>query len=49
MERVESGDIGLPLYTTPELSFTVTGTPMISLRKAEGSLPSEGAAAVAVV
>ena len=33
----------LPLYTTPELSLTVTGAPVISLRKPEGSLPSEGA------
>lgn len=29
-----------PLYTTPELSFTVTGLPMIWLRKPDGSLPS---------
>jgi hypothetical protein len=33
----------IPLYTTPELSFTITGAPMISLRKAEGSFPSEDA------
>lgn len=37
------GDI--PLYTTPELSLTVTGAPMISLKKPEGSLGA-GAAAV---
>lgn len=29
-----------PLYTTPELSFTVTGLPIISDKKPEGSLPS---------
>src|SRR2546421_8381897 len=27
----------LPLYTTPEFNLTVTGTPIISLRKADGS------------
>jgi len=31
-----------PLKTTPELSFTVTGAPLIELRKPEGSL-DEGA------
>lgn len=29
--------VSLPLYTTPEFNFTVTGTPIISLRKADGS------------
>jgi hypothetical protein len=29
--------VSLPLYTTPEFNLTVTGTPIISLRKAEGS------------
>lgn len=29
-----------PLYTTPELSLTVTAFPMIWLRKPDGSLPS---------
>jgi hypothetical protein len=28
-----------PLYTTPEFSFTVTGLPMISLKKPDGSPP----------
>lgn len=27
-----------PLYSTPEFNLTVTGAPMISLRKPEGSL-----------
>lgn len=35
----------LPLYTTPELSFTVTGAPMISLRKPDGSRASFAAGA----
>lgn len=30
----------VPLYTMPEFSLTVTGAPMISLRKPLGSLES---------
>jgi hypothetical protein len=32
-----------PLYTTPEFSLTVTGAPIISPRKADGSFPSDSA------
>ena len=39
----------LPLYTTPELSLTVTGAPMISLRKPDGSRASFAAGAAVVV
>lgn len=35
-----NGEANEPLYTTPELSFTVTGAPMISLRKPDGSFAS---------
>jgi hypothetical protein len=38
----------LPLYTTPELSLTVTGAPMISLRKPDGSRASFAAGAAVV-
>ena len=32
-----------PLYTTPELSLTVTGAPIISCKNELGSLPSDAA------
>jgi hypothetical protein len=37
------------LYTTPEFNLTVTGAPMISLKKPEGSRASFAAGAAAVL
>jgi hypothetical protein len=49
MHTLEWTPQGLPLYTTPELSLTVTGAPMISLRKPDGSRASFAAGAAVVV
>lgn len=38
----------LPLYTMPEFSFTVTGAPIISERKPDGSRPSFGLSMVII-
>jgi hypothetical protein len=42
-DHTDCGNQNAPLYTTPEFSFTVTGAPMISLKKPLGSLASPGA------
>lgn len=48
LEQLEGSDVptgtaDIPLYTMPELSLTVTGAPMISLRNPLGSLESPAA------
>lgn len=44
IKRYQAGS-NIPLYTTPEFNFTVTGAPIISLRKPEGSRASFAAGA----